>query len=263
MDKSAQNFLRFVEIVAQLRDPQAGCPWDIKQTHESLIPYLIEESYEVAEALKDSSDAELIEELGDLLLQIVLHSQIAKEEQRFSIEQVLLEASEKLIRRHPHVFGDLKLNGVDAVLENWEKIKAQEGKTKDKIGGLLAGVPKALPALLKADRMGAKAARIGLDWPNSMEVLEKIQEELAEFVATQSSDSQRVNAEEEFGDLLFSLAQYARKCGLNAEECLQSACSKFAKRVAYVENNIATAGQEISPEELDILWQKAKLAKNS
>ena len=261
MDKSALHFLKFVEIVAQLRDPKSGCPWDIKQTHESLIPYLIEEAYEVAEALKASSDAELSEELGDLLLQIALHSQIAAEEKRFSIEDVLQKASEKLVRRHPHVFGDLQLKGVDAVLENWEKIKAEEGKNKNKTGGVLEGVPKALPALLKADRMGAKAARIGLDWSSSTDVLDKIKEELNEFLAAESNRIDDQNSIEEFGDLLFSLVQYARKRGLNAEECLQSACSKFAGRVAHVEKSL-DSNKEISAEELDILWQKAKLAGN-
>ena len=257
MNEYQSEFIRLLEIVAKLRDPQKGCPWDVKQTHTSLIPYLIEESYEVIDAINTGDDALLIEELGDVLLQIFLHSQIASEAARFSMLEVLKVACEKLIRRHPHVFGELKLDSIDAVLENWEKIKKSEGKSKVK-QGLFSGIPASLPALLKADRMGAKSARIGLDWDHATDVVSKVQEEIAEYLeVAQAASADKTTESLEFGDILFTLVQYGRKRGLDAEECLQQSCKKFANRVGYIESQLSE-GATVAPDKLEMLWTEAK-----
>jgi ATP diphosphatase len=268
-----QSLTRFLEIISKLRDPNGGCPWDIKQTFQSLKPLIIEEAYEVADAV-DSSEAAVKEELGDLLSLIALFSQIGAERASFSFGSVLDGISDKLVRRHPHVFGDVKVSGTEEVLKNWEQIKQQERAQDSKAEkGLLDGLPRSLPALQKAHQIGERCARVGFDWGTKEGVAEKVQEELGEFLQELSPtlldpkskeraiDSDRVF--EEFGDLLFTLAQYSRHLGFSAEEALAAANNKFTKRFKLVEGYakadhgskpLGDLGQEV----LEGLWQRAK-----
>jgi len=246
-----------VRIVAKLRDPNGGCPWDLEQTHDSLTPYVIEEAYEVVDAVK-LDRPKLKDELGDLLLQVVLHAQIASEEKTFSLEDVIQGISKKLVYRHPHVFGEKKVAGTKEVLENWEQLKQKE-LPKDK--SILDGVPRSMPALLRAQRLGDKAARVGFDWKSADDVLPKVAEELKEIAEASPSDSKA--QDEEFGDLLFVLVQWARKSNKNAEEILSAANDKFTRRFKEMERSIFTHHgekrlNELSLEQLEELWVKSK-----
>jgi tetrapyrrole methylase family protein / MazG family protein len=250
------SFESFAEIVAHLRAPD-GCPWDKEQTHESLRKHLLEESYEVISAI-DSGDFNFMrEEFGDLLLQAVLQSQIANDEGQFNINQVIQGIHAKIVRRHPHVFGDLKLEGVEGVLANWEKLKEQErGKKKDD-KGILDGVPLALPALSQAQEYQDRAARVGFDWPEVEGVLEKIKEEINE-VKNAETDFELAS---EIGDLLFALVNLARWKKVDAEFVLRATNAKFKKRLAYVEQGAKKQGQNLSDltlDEMDSLWNEAK-----
>ncbi|RIL11500.1 MAG: nucleoside triphosphate pyrophosphohydrolase [Proteobacteria bacterium] len=256
MNDISQPFIRLVEIIAKLRDPQGGCPWDLEQTHQSLKPYVIEEAYEVVEAI-DESPQSLSSELGDLLIQVLLHAQIASEAGNFDIGTVIEKVSEKLIYRHPHVFGDMKVEGSGEVLKNWEQLK-QKQKGPDE--SVLDGVPRAMPALLRAQRIGEKAARIGFDWHDIKGVSDKVFEEIAEFLEKASGPKIEKDAEEEFGDLMFALTQWARKQGLNSEDLLNQASNKFTARFKYMEKVSAKPLKELSAEELEELWQRAKKA---
>ncbi len=270
-----QSLTRFLAIIAKLRDPQGGCPWDLKQTFASLKPLIIEEAYEVADAV-ESGDAAVKEELGDLLSLVALFSQIAAEKDLFSFGSVLDGISDKLVRRHPHVFGEAKVSGTDEVLKNWEQIKQEEraaSATPEK--GLLDGLPRSLPALQKAHQIGERCKRVGFDWGTRDGVAEKVREELGEFLhelsplqPSQTSPDAAVDQEkvfEEFGDLLFTLAQYSRHLGFNAEEALAAANGKFMRRFAYLEG-LARAEHgskplgDLGPETLEGLWQRAKAA---
>jgi ATP diphosphatase len=268
-----EGLSRFLEIMRKLRDPKDGCPWDLKQTFESLKPLLIEEAYEVADAVDVGPEA-VCEELGDLVSLIGLFSQVATERGQFSFCDVVDGISDKLVRRHPHIFGDTKVSGTEDVLRNWERIKQEERKSSKKDDGqkgLLDGLPKSLPALLKAHQLGERCARVGFDWHSSDGVREKIAEELNEFLnETKSvnppalSEDSRTRALEEFGDLLFTLAQYGRHMGFNAEEALSSANHKFIGRFRRVEtlaNGAELSG--LSSEELERLWGAAKLAEKN
>ncbi len=247
---------RLREIVSKLRAPD-GCPWDREQTHATLKPHLLEECYELIDAIDDQDDEALVEELGDLLLQVVLHAQMADEEGRFHFDQVADRIADKLVRRHPHVFGQDKLSTSDAVLRQWDAIKRSEKKERTSI---LDGVPRTLPALAKAQKVQIKAARAGFDWQEAQDVLAKIREEIAEIEAAQDPDQ----VSEELGDLLFSLVNFARKRDLHAEDLLQTATEKFARRFRAIEALAAEKGLKLSTlslQEMDRLWEQAKRAE--
>jgi tetrapyrrole methylase family protein/MazG family protein len=250
------SFESFAEIVAHLRAPN-GCPWDREQTHESLRKHLLEESYEAISAIDSGDFADMREEFGDLLLQIVLQSQIANEGGQFNVTQVIQGIYSKIVRRHPHVFGDLKLEGVDGVLANWEKLKEHERKGKKEEKGLLDGVPLALPALSQAQEYQDRAARVGFDWPEIEGVLEKISEEIEEV--KRASDEKELAAE--IGDLLFALVNLARWKKVDAESVLRETNFRFRKRFAYVEQGAKKQERNLSDltlEAMDVLWNEAK-----
>ena len=252
-----KEFDRLVEIVRQLRDPVSGCPWDIKQTPASLVPNFIEELYEVVEAIEDKDDIALKEELGDLILHVVFHAQIASEEKRFEMADVLQKITDKLVRRHPHVFGDLDVNDADTVKMNWERIKKQEKKERKSV---LEGIPRALPALIHAQRTQEKAASVGFDWPDTEPIMEKLAEETAELEeALESGDGAKIR--EELGDMIFTLVNLARKLHIDAEAALKECSRKFVRRFNYIEEHYEKNGEDIheaSLEELDRIWNQAK-----
>lgn len=254
------SFESFAEIVAHLRAPD-GCPWDKEQTHDSLRKHLLEESYEAITAIDSGDFGDMREEFGDLLLQIVLQSQIASEEKRFNVNQVIQGIHSKIVRRHPHVFGDLRLEGVEGVLVNWEKLKEQErGKKKDG-KGLLDGVPTALPALSQAQEYQDRAARVGFDWPEIEGVLDKVKEEIEE-IKNAETDFELAS---EIGDLFFALVNVARWKNVDAESALRGTNIKFQKRFAYVEQGARKQGRnlsELSLEEMDAFWNDAKKQGN-
>ena len=253
------EFDRLVQIMSRLRGPN-GCPWDLEQTHKSLKPYLIEEAYEVLDAIDGGDDRELCEELGDVLLQVVFHAQIASEVGRFNAEEIAASISEKLLRRHPHVFGNTKVEDADEVLKNWEAIKSQEGRKKGKGASTLSGVPRHLPAMLRASRIQEKAARVGFDWTDPSEAKEKVSEELKEFLDARSTRDPG-KTEEELGDLLFALVNVARLIQVSPEEALRKTIDKFETRFRFIETELQKEGREprsASVEEMDRLWQKAK-----
>jgi tetrapyrrole methylase family protein/MazG family protein len=251
----------FNEIVAHLRAPD-GCPWDREQTHESLRTHLLEETYEALAAI-DSGDFNAVrEELGDLLLQIVLQAQIASEEGRFTIHHVVHDIHKKIIRRHPHVFGDLKLNGVEGVLANWEKLKEIEREIKKEGKGLLDGVPITLPALGQAQEYQDRAARVGFDWPAIEGVLDKVNEEVEEINRAENPQE----AASELGDLLFVLVNLARWKKIDAESVLRQANARFKRRFAYIENSAMKMKKplsELTLEEMDALWEVGKHLENN
>ena len=262
-------FDRLVEIMATLRSPN-GCPWDKEQTPQTLKPYLVEETYEVLEALEAEDWAELKEELGDLLLQIVFHSQLMAEAGEFTIDDVAQAITDKMTRRHPHVFSDLKVESAEEVSRNWAKIKAQEKKEKeakkDKKGtadqSILAGVPKGAPALIQAQRLGEKATRVGFDWPSATAVFEKVAEEYKELEAALATTHTQ-HQEHELGDLLLALTSLARHLDLDAESALRKANGRFNKRFRYIEEQLAHSREDIhqtSLTRLEELWQEAKQA---
>ncbi|MBW6513165.1 MAG: nucleoside triphosphate pyrophosphohydrolase [Candidatus Syntrophosphaera sp.] len=251
------EFQKLVDIIAQLRDPVSGCPWDVKQTSQSLVPNFIEELHEAVEAIEDGDGAALMEELGDLMLHVVFQAQIASEEGRFDIADVLRGIAQKLVRRHPHVFGDLDVADADAVKLNWERLKKQE---KTKRQSVLEGIPRSLPALIYAQRTQEKAASVGFDWPNITPILAKLNEEEAELrEALDSEDILQIR--EELGDLLFTIVNLARKLHIDAESALKETARKFHKRFNYIEEHYRKNGADIheaSLEELDAVWDLAK-----
>jgi len=251
------SFESFAEIVAHLRAPN-GCPWDREQTHESLRKHLLEESYEAIAAIDSGDFADMREEFGDLLLQVVLQSQIAHEEGQFNVNQVVHGIHSKIVRRHPHVFGDLKLEGVDGVLANWEKLKETERENSgQKEKGLLDGVPVALPALSQAQEYQDRAARVGFDWPQMDGVLDKIKEEIEE-IKNAETDFELAS---EIGDLFFVLVNLARWKKVDAESALRGTNRKFKNRFAYVEQEAKKQRggiSELTLDEMESLWQEAK-----
>jgi len=255
------SFESFVEIVAHLRAPEDGCPWDKEQTHESLRKHLLEESYEAISAIDSGDFTDMREEFGDLLLQVVLQAQIANDEKQFNINQVIQGISSKLVRRHPHVFGDLKLDGVDGVLANWEKLKEAERKDKGQVEkGLLDGIPAALPALSQAQEYQDRAARVGFDWPEIDGVLDKVKEEIEEIKKAETD----FELASEIGDLFFVLVNLARWKNVDAESALRGTNVKFKKRFGYVEQGAKKQGRnlsELSLDEMESLWQEAKQDK--
>jgi MazG family protein len=253
---SESPIFRLGEIVARLRAPD-GCPWDREQTHASLRSALIEECYEVIDAIERADDANLREELGDLLLHVVMHAQMAGERSAFTLEEVAAEICEKMIRRHPHVFGDKLAEDSATVLRQWEEIKRTE---KGKPGGLLDALPASMPALLRAQNAQKKAARVGFDWPDVEPVFEKMQEEISEVrAALASGDAKAV--EDEVGDILFTAVNLSRKLHVDAETTLAAATNRFIKRFQAVERELGDRKMEETPlEELDRIWDKIKHA---
>src|SRR5580704_10815235 len=259
MAESAFN--KLVEIVAQLRAP-GGCPWDREQTHGSLLPATIDEAYEVAEAARSGNDAHFREELGDLLLLVVMHAEIACEAGRFNIDNVIAEITDKLIRRHPHVFGESNARDAGAVLKQWEAIKREEKKTDTHY---LASLPRALPALMRAQKAQSKVARVNFDWAELRDVLAKIEEELGELKSAIEGEDRR-SIEDEIGDLLFAVVNLARKTKLDAETALQSATEKFVRRFNLVEDELKTRGKKLGDvdlAELDAIWNAVKKVTRS
>ncbi|WP_251554321.1 nucleoside triphosphate pyrophosphohydrolase [Neobacillus muris] len=257
-----KNFAKFREIIAILRGPN-GCPWDKKQTHESLKKYLIEETYEVIDAI-DSGDLDhLVEELGDVLLQVMLHAQIGEDEGFFTIDDVIEGISAKMIRRHPHVFGEGKADSAEEVVQNWQEIKRQEkgGEMPDSI---LAGISLSLPNLLRAFELQKKAAKVGFDWQEIGPALEKVREELQEFIAElDGTEAGLTRAKQEFGDLLFAFVNVARFLNINPEEALFATNEKFIRRFRYIEEKVKRSGKtfdDYTLEELDRFWDEAKFS---
>jgi MazG family protein len=250
------DVLRLREIVARLRAPD-GCPWDREQTHESLRASLIEECYEAVEAIEKSDDANLREELGDLLLHVVMHAHMAGERQAFRFEEVVEGICEKLIRRHPHVFGDGAAGDTQEVLRQWEQIKRAE---KGDRASIMDGLPTSLPGLLRAQNAQKKAARVGFDWDDATGVLAKLEEEIAELKEAIASGDAR-HTEEELGDLFFSMVNLARKLHIDGETALAGSTRKFIRRFREVESAITAGGGRIedsTPEEMNLLWDEAK-----
>ncbi len=250
------HFAKFCDIVAKLRGPD-GCPWDREQTTGSLLPALIEEAYEVEEAARTHDDAHFQEELGDLLLLIVMHTQIASEAGRFNLDEVIGTVSKKLIRRHPHVFGTSHARDPVSVLKQWEAIKREEKKGDSHY---LSSLPKALPALVRAQKAQSKAARVNFDWNELRDVIAKIEEELREVREAIESRQKKLIAEE-LGDLLFAVVNMARKCDVDAESALQSATDKFVARFNRMEDELKARGKQLgdaSLEEMDEIWDAIK-----
>ena len=262
-------FERLVAVQARLRAPK-GCPWDREQTHQTLRTYLLEEAYEVLEALDTGNDAKFAEEMGDLLLQVVFHSQIASEGGRFTVADVIREVHDKMIRRHPHVFGDTRAKDAKEVLRNWEQIKAEErrtsgAKSEDGVGtkeapSLLNGVSRALPATLEGFQLTRKASRIGFDWDDAQGVIDKMREETAELeIAFNDKEPQKI--EEEMGDLLFAAVNLARFLRVDPEIALKKANAKFSRRFRAMEARARESGREFKDlprEEMEVLWDATK-----
>ncbi len=252
------NLSGLVALMARLRSPD-GCPWDRKQTPESLKPFLIEECYEVVDALDEGSPDKVKEELGDLLFQIIFHARIAEERGQFTINDVIKTNIEKMTRRHPHVFGDVRLSTDREVLANWEEIKKSE-KGYEERKSVLEGVPRHLPSLLRAHSLQERAARVGFDWSRIDEALPKLDEEIAEFKGSlDSKDPDGI--EEELGDIFFMLVNISRFLGVNPEDALRKTISKFIQRFRYIEEHAADAGRslnEMTLDEMEQLWQESK-----
>jgi tetrapyrrole methylase family protein/MazG family protein len=246
-----------VEIMARLR---MGCPWDREQTHRTLVPYLIEETFEVVEAIEGAQLDALCEELGDLLLQILFHAQLATEVGKFSIADVVDALSNKMVRRHPHVFGDAVIEDVDAQWRNWEKLKALE-KTGRERKNRLDGIPKQLGALQRGQRMQEKAARVGFDWPDVTGILEKLTEELQELAEARRQPQDDPHVREELGDVFFTLVNLSRALGIDAETAVREANEKFYRRFSFMEEHAGKAGKQLSDLSLDELEELWKLAK--
>jgi tetrapyrrole methylase family protein/MazG family protein len=258
----SKRFNNLLKIMSKLRGKK-GCPWDKEQTRESLKPFIIEEAYEVIEAIDEKSPEKLKEELGDLLLQVVFHAQLAKEKKEFDMEDILTTLEEKLIRRHPHVFGDVSYEDAKEVLIQWEKIKKEE-KANIERESMLDSVPKELPALLRAHRLQDKASRVGFDWKHIDDVFAKVEEEIREFKGA-VKDKKADEIEDELGDIFFALVNVARFLEINPEDALRKTISKFISRFRYIEEKAKEAGRELSDmtlEEMDKFWEEAKIKGN-
>ena len=262
MTTNHDQFNQVMSIMRRLRAP-GGCPWDAEQSHESLKRYLLEESYEVLEAIDSGSDELLKEELGDLLLQPVFHAAIAEERGAFTIEDVLASLSDKLIRRHPHVFGDQVITDSEAQVANWEKIKkAEKGEERR---SALSGIPPHLPALMKAQKITEKASRVGFDWEHVDQVMAKVLEELHEFEEAMEQGRQD-RMEAELGDLLFAIVNLGRFLALDPEEALRKTIARFQNRFSYIEERLHANErhlQDASLDEMEALWVEAKTRENS
>jgi XTP/dITP diphosphohydrolase len=250
-ESKLKAFGRLLTIMDELREQ---CPWDKKQTIESLRLLTIEETYELADAIADNNLEELKGEIGDIMLHMVFYARIADEKGAFDIEDVLNFLCEKLIRRHPHIYGDIKVKDENEVKANWEKIKLQEGKKS-----ILSGVPNSLPSMVKAYRIQEKAKQVGFEWENKDQVFEKVKEELSELETEVNAENQNhQKVEEEFGDLLFSLINYARFLNIDPEMALEKTNKKFKKRFQYIEEHASKDLNDMTLEEMDLLWNEAK-----
>jgi len=260
MDKTSIE--KLLEIMATLRDPSKGCVWDRAQSFVSIAPHTIEEAYEVADAIERGAIDELAGELGDLLFQVVFYAQLAREEGRFDFADVVAAICTKLVRRHPHVFGAAKITDLDALAETWESIKREE-RAADTQGSVLAGIPRALPGLSRAVKLGRRAAGVGFEWPNLPPVRAKVGEELAELdEAIAGGDQERIAAE--MGDVLFALANLCRHLEIDPEACLRRANRSFERRFGHIEKRVAAAGGDwtrFDLEALDTFWDEAKRAE--
>lgn len=242
-------------IMAALRE---GCPWDKKQTRRSLLPYLVEECYELLEALEADDSAHIREELGDLLFQIVFHARIAQERGEFTLDDVIGDISQKMRRRHPHVFGEAKFETAEEVSGQWEERKKEEGKGRSSI---LEGIPQSMPALLQAHRLQSRAARAGFDWPHVSGALAKVEEEICEFKDALARGDDAAAVEDELGDIFFSLVNVSRFVDVNPEHALRKTTAKFIERFKHIETGAASMGRKVEDmtlEELDALWDEAK-----
>ena len=253
MNKNNELFSSFVEVVKKLRKE---CPWDREQTHKSIRHNLIEEAYETVEAIDNDDFEELKKELGDLLLHVVMHSVMAEEEGKFTLDDVIEGIKEKLIYRHPHVFGNLKVETAKEVKHNWEKLK----QTENNRSSVISGIPKGLPALIKAYRVQEKASNVGFDWKNVEDVWKKVEEEISELKnVVGGKDLEKI--EEEIGDLLFAIVNYSRFLKVNPESALNKAIDKFIRRFQYIESELRARGKDVyssNLSEMDVLWEKAK-----
>ena len=265
-------FDEFVETIAALRTPETGCPWDLEQTHQSIAPNMIEEAFEAVDAIEQNDIPHMREELGDVLLQVVLQSQIAADEGEFTIDDVCRDVNDKIVRRHPHVFGEVDAGSANEVITMWDKIKLQE-KEEAAPKGLLDGVPSSFPALMQAQKISRKAVAAGFEWETVADVWAKVDEEIGEFkeaYAEAPKDERGVllhdtpefaDAELEFGDILFTLVNVARKCGIDSERALRATCRKFRKRWSEMEAAARSQDrniEDLSPDELETLWENAK-----
>ena len=259
---------QLLQIMSRLRDPDTGCPWDIRQTYSSIAPYTIEEAYEVADAIERNDMTELRDELGDLLFQVVFYSQIAKEEGHFDFNDVTKAISDKMLRRHPHVFADARYDSEDDLHKAWEQGKAEERSQRQsgQDGSELDGVARTLPALIRAEKLQKRAARVGFDWPDVNGAIAKLSEELAEMqTELKHQDMNRV--QDELGDLLFTVVNVIRMFGMNAEQTLKMANEKFEKRFRATEQRLYQGGvddlHKLSIEKWDEAWEKVKASSNS
>ncbi|MEZ5039270.1 MAG: nucleoside triphosphate pyrophosphohydrolase [Saprospiraceae bacterium] len=250
MEQKTAAFGRLLEIMDELREK---CPWDRKQTLQSLRNLTIEETYELADAILEEDLDGIKEEIGDLMLHMVFYAKIAEEKGAFNMADALHAVCEKLIQRHPHIYGDVKVENEEQVKQNWEKLKLKGGKKS-----VLAGVPRTLPAMVKAYRMQEKTKQVGFEWENSAQVWEKVEEEIAEYKETLQLEMSQEKKEEEFGDVLFSLINYARFQGIDPETALERVNQKFKKRFEYIESNATKSLEEMSLAEMDELWNEAK-----
>ncbi len=257
--ESPSDLEAYADLVAIVRQLRRDCPWDRKQTHESVKHLLIEETYEVVEAIDNKNFDELKVELGDVFLHVLFNAAIAEGDGRFRLRDVIDSLTDKLVRRHPHVFGDVAVSGVGEVLSNWEDIKSKEGGGKRK--SVLQGVPAELPALLRAFRIQDKVAGVGFDFPDGEAAFSKVTEEIEEFRSAAGSDGSQEEKEEEFGDLLFALVNFARLNGINSEDALRVTNQKFIRRFVHVEQRLSESGsspKEASLTEMDQHWDEAK-----
>ena len=266
----SRDISRLIEIMARLRDPNGGCPWDLEQNFQTIRHYTIEEAYEVSDAIERGDMGDLREELGDLLLQPIYHAQMASEAGHFDIGDVIFAITSKLLRRHPHVFGEVEAGSSEASERRWEAIKAEERAAKavrqgNETPSLLDDVPQALPALARAEKLTKRAAKVGFDWPDFASVRAKVEEELDE-VAAAANEGNHAAVQEEIGDLLFAVANLARKAGVNAEAALRDANAKFTRRFHYVEERCREDGiepKDAGLERLDGYWNEVRRADKS
>lgn len=269
----SKDISRLLEIMARLRDPKTGCPWDVEQDFASIVPYTIEEAYEVADAVERDDMVDLKDELGDLLLQPVYHAQMAAESGHFDFDDVVLAVTKKLIRRHPHVFGDEQARQATSAKSTWERIKSEEKIEKAEERrlkglptphvGILSDVPGALPALTRAEKLQAKAAKVGFDWPDTVPVVEKIEEEWQELneEIEKSNGIASAGVTEEFGDFLFSVVNLGRHLGIDPEDALRRTNAKFIRRFGHIESELAKDNVQLenaSLEKMEEIWQDAK-----
>ena len=250
-----EAFGRLLKIMDELREQ---CPWDRKQTFETLRNLTLEETYELADAIVDGDIGQIKEEIGDIMLHLVFYALIAEEKEAFNIADAINDECEKLIRRHPHIYGDVKVQSEEDVKRNWETIKLSEGKRS-----VLSGVPNALPAMVKAYRMQEKTKQVGFEWENEHQVWEKVEEEIGEFRALQHDGADQSDREDEFGDILFSLVNYARFVGIDPEMALERVNRKFKRRFEYIESEAERPLEEMTLEEMDALWNAAKTTENN